>query len=168
MRADFIPTLPCICTLTLFSFILCTAIGDPGVVSGASASAREDSISERSGFFGISFTVPFLCHLAKNDCVLKKKCPESRRSWIFGCGSGNVCCKPEPVTEDPQSTLSDDSTESSEELDSRAEVLERSPRQNKMSDDCGANGGECSGNCTNSLENKHWKCDDGKKCCVYL
>ncbi|KAL1470618.1 hypothetical protein MTO96_040334, partial [Rhipicephalus appendiculatus] len=94
----------------LFSFILFTAMGAPAIVAEAraandqideipqadspSVSTREDIISERSGLFGFSFKVPFLCHLGHNECELKEKCPENRRSWIFGCGSGNVCCKP--------------------------------------------------------------------------
>uniref|UniRef100_A0A224YDI2 Carboxypeptidase inhibitor n=1 Tax=Rhipicephalus zambeziensis TaxID=60191 RepID=A0A224YDI2_9ACAR len=146
MWADSFTTLPSLCMLPLFSFLLFTAIGDPGIVAEAitandqidetpqadfpSVSAREASISERSGLWGFSFKVPFLCHLGHNKCELKQKCPENRRSWIFGCGSGNVCCKP--------------------------------------ADDCEENGGECSGNCTDSLENSHWKCEEGRKCCVSL
>uniref|UniRef100_A0A224Y8G6 Carboxypeptidase inhibitor n=1 Tax=Rhipicephalus zambeziensis TaxID=60191 RepID=A0A224Y8G6_9ACAR len=193
MWADSFTTLPSLCMLPLFSFLLFTAIGDPGIVAEAitandqidetpqadfpSVSAREASISERSGLWGFSFKVPFLCHLGHNKCELKQKCPENRRSWIFGCGSGNVCCKPEPAIEDLHVSLSEkpapltgppnETFQNPDDI--RAEVRESSRgAEDTIADDCEENGGECSGNCTDSLENSHWKCEEGRKCCVSL
>ncbi|KAL1473186.1 hypothetical protein MTO96_022446 [Rhipicephalus appendiculatus] len=58
-----------------------------------SKSTNHSATIEHSGIWGFLLDLSWLCHLAQRQCVPKDVCPEDRKSSIFSCGGGYVCCR---------------------------------------------------------------------------
>uniref|UniRef100_A0A224YCY9 Carboxypeptidase inhibitor n=1 Tax=Rhipicephalus zambeziensis TaxID=60191 RepID=A0A224YCY9_9ACAR len=110
--------LPRICALAIFSSIMFSEVREtsgegyeeffyetdypteapPGEISieptsNHSAARNHSATSEHSGIWGFLLDLSWLCHLAQRQCVPKDVCPEHRKSSIFSCGGGYVCCR---------------------------------------------------------------------------